>query len=134
MIKTILMGLGAAGLVSGSYFGSTQLGLRTETWREVVVEVSETPSFDSLGQNLFTPDGTRLILTSIRPAGEVYGGKHRIRANVKVTERLALDVFRSRMVRTYSMDRVAVERTVREAAGLATGKFQPSEATWQELP
>ncbi len=126
------MGLAAAGLVTGSYFGSTALGLRTEGWREVTVEVGQMPSYERVGQNVFTPDGTRVILTSIAPMGR--GGSYRVTAQVQVTERLALEVFEGRMARSYAMDRTAVERTVKEAVGVDAGKFQASRKEWLACP
>jgi hypothetical protein len=133
MIKPLLMGLGTAGLISGSYLGSTQLGLRTEGWREVTVEVSKLPSYDRVGQNLYTPGGTRVILSSITPLEGNYGGRYSIRANVRVTNRLALNPFPIRMVRSYAMDQIAVERSIREAVGADPGKFQPSQREWHPV-
>lgn len=133
MIKATLMSLAGAGIVTGSYFGSTQLGLRTEAWREVTVEVAQPPKYDRVGQNLFAPDGTRLMMSSIRPINGNYGGKYLITAQVRVTERLALQPHQGRMARSYAMDRGAVERTLREAAGVDPGKFQPSQREWHEV-
>lgn len=133
MIKATLMSLAGAGIVTGSYFGSTQLGLRTEAWREVTVEVAQPPKYDRVGQNLFAPDGTRLMMSSIRPINGNYGGKYLITAQVRVTERLALQPRQGRMARSYAMDRGAVERTLREAAGVDPGKFQPSEKEWHAV-
>ncbi|WP_035612257.1 hypothetical protein [Haloferula sp. BvORR071] len=113
--------------------GSTQLGLRTEGWREVTVEVAKPPSYEQVGQNLFTPDGTRIILNSITPGDGNYGGKHFICANVRVTNRLTLNPFPLHMVSSYAMDQVAVERTVREAVGADPGKFQPSQREWHPV-
>jgi hypothetical protein len=133
MIKVTLMSLAGAGIAIGSYFGSTELGLRTEAWREVTVEVAQPPKYDRVGQNLFTPDGTRMLVSSIQPAGENYGGKYLITAQVRVTERLTLQPQRGRMARSYAMDRGAVERTLREAAGVDPGKFQPSQREWHPV-
>lgn len=126
MIKATLMGLAAAGLVTGSYFGSTALGLRTEGWREVAVEVGQVPDYERVGQNLFAADGTRIILSSIQRVG----GKYRVTAQVQVTERLALEPFQGRMARSYAMDRTSVERTVKEAVGVDPGRFEPSRKVW----
>jgi hypothetical protein len=133
MIKATLMSLAGAGIVIGSYYGSTKLGLRTEAWQEVTVEIAQVPKYDQVGQNLFAPDGTKMILNSIRPAGGNYGGKYLITAQVRVTERLALEPFQGRMARSYAMDRTAVDRTLREAVGVDPGKFQPSEREWHPV-
>jgi hypothetical protein len=126
MIKPILAAIGLTGLFAGSYLGSTRLGLRTEGWQQVKFEVPGKPSFDAVGQNLYTTDGTRLIITEIRRAGN----GHIVAANVRVTRRLALAPFPTRMVRSYAIDRKAVERTLREATGFTPGKFEPSGKEW----
>lgn len=133
MIKATLMSLAGAGIVNGSYYGSTQLGLRTEAWRELTVELSQPPKYDRVGQNLFAPDGTRMVLSSIQPAGPNYGGKYLVTAKVEVTERLALELFERRMARSYAMDQVAVERTIREAVGVDAGKFRASQREWHPV-
>ena len=127
MIKPIFAAIGLTGLFTGSYFGSTKLGLRTEGWQRVAFEVAEKPCYDAVGQNLFTPDGTRLIVTEIRRR---QGGGHLVAADVRVTHRLALDLFPTRMVRSYAIDRKAVERVVREATGQVPGRFEPSGKEW----
>jgi hypothetical protein len=73
------------------------------------------------------------LLSSIQPAGANYGGKYLITAEVQVTERLALELFQGRMVRSYAMDRAGVERTLREAVGVDAGKFRPSEKKWHPV-
>lgn len=127
MIRHVFATIGLIGLATGSYFGSTQLGLRTEGWHEVALEVPGRPSFAALGQNLYTTDGTRLFLTSIAPAGH---GKHVVQASVRVTNRLALSLFPTRMVRSYAIDRKAVERAVKQATGYVPDKFEPSAKEW----
>ena len=127
MIKPIFAVIGLTGLITGSYFGSTKLGLRTEGWQQVTFQVSGKPNFDAVGRNLYTTDGTRLIVTEIS-LGK--GSGHRVTADVRVTNRLALSLFPTRMVRSYAIDRKAVERAVREATGYHPGKFEPSEKEW----
>jgi hypothetical protein len=127
MIKPFFAAVGLIGLVTGSYLGSTRLGLRTEGWQQVALEVPGKPSFAAVGQNCYTVDGTRLIMTEIRRGK---GGGYVVTADVRVTQRLALSLFPTRMVRSYSLDRKAVERAVREAAGCDPGKFEPSEKEW----
>ena len=130
MIKAAIMCLTAAGITIGSYYGSTELGLRSEAWREVTVEIAQMPKYDRVGHNLFAPDGTRMVLSSIEPRGGNYGGNYLITAKVRVTERLALRPLEGKMARSYSMDRPAVERALREAVGADQGKFQASEREW----
>ena len=127
MIKPIFSALGLVGLFTGSYFGSTELGLRSEGWHEVSFEVPGRPSFDAVGQNLYTPDGTKLIVTAISHGK---GGGHVVEANVRVTNRLALCLFPTRMEQSYALDRKAVERVVLQATGYAPGRFEPSEKEW----
>ena len=98
-----------------------------EGWREVSFEVPGRPSFAAVGQNLYTPDGTKLIVTAINPGK---GGGHVVEANVRVTHRLALCLFPTRMEQSYALDRTAVERVVLQATGYAPSRFEPSEKEW----
>jgi hypothetical protein len=127
MIKPFFAAVGLIGLFTGSYFGSTKLGLRTEGWQQVTLEVPGKPSFAAVGQNCYTTDGTRLIVTEIRRGKD---GGYVVKADVTVTHRLALSLFPTRMVRSYSINRKAVTRAVHEAAGYDPGKFEPSEKEW----
>ena len=127
MIKPFFAAVGLIGLFTGSYFGSTKLGLRSEGWQQVTLDLPGKPSYEAVGQNRYTTDGTRLIVTEIRRG---HGGGYVVKADVRVTKRLALALFPTRMVGSYAIDRKAVERTIREAAGCAPGKFEPSGKEW----
>jgi hypothetical protein len=129
-MKPVLAIFGTLIVIVGSYFGSTELGLRSEGTLDVQVEALKTPSYAAVGQDLYTADGTKLLLTSITRPNGTRGGKHVIHAKVKGTHRYALQLFPTRMVHTFSMDRSAIERTLREAAGEAPGAFVASDRQW----
>jgi hypothetical protein len=129
-MKPVLAFFGALAVTVGSYFGSTQLGLRTEGSLDVQIDASKSPSYAAVGQNLYTADGTTLLLTSITRDRATTGGKHVIHAKVKGTHRYALQLFPTRMVHSFSMDRQAVERTLREAAGEPQGQFVATDRQW----
>lgn len=127
MIKKSLAAIGLIGLFTGSYYGSTKLGLRTEGWQDVRYEVEGEPSYDSVGQYLYDTDGTKFMVSSICPNKM---GAHVIEARVRVTNRLALNLFSKRMEKSYTMNKKAIERAVLQAAGVSAGRFEPSEKEW----
>jgi hypothetical protein len=129
-MKPVLAFFGALTVIVGSYFGSTQLGLRSEGTLDVQVDASRIPSYSAVGQDLYTADGTRLLLTSITRPNGTKGGKHVIHAKVKGTHRYALQLFPTRMVHTFSMDRGAIERTLREAVGETPEAFVAADRRW----
>jgi len=130
MIKPTLAATGLISLFAGSFYGSTELGLRSTGWREIEVKVASRPSYSEVGKNLFTNDGTKLLVTSIKRGK---GAQHMIRAKVQVTERKALSLFPLRWSRSFSMDQAAAERTVLEAAGISPGAFVPSTPKWHAV-
>ncbi|MCW1914577.1 hypothetical protein OJ996_13390 [Luteolibacter sp. GHJ8] len=127
MIKTSIAAIGLIGLFTGSYYGSTKLGLRTEGWQNVRFEVADKPSFAAVGQYLYDSDGTKFMVSAICPNKT---GDHVIEARVRVTNRLALNLFPTRMEKSYAMNKKAIERAVLQAAGVDTGHFEPSEKEW----
>lgn len=129
-MKPALAFFGALTVIVGSYFGSTQLGLRSEGTLDVQVEASKQPSYAAVGQNLYTQDGTKLLLTSITRPDGTKGSKHVIHAKVKGTHRYALQLFPTRMVHTFSMDQGSIERTLKEATGEEPGTFIASNRQW----
>lgn len=129
-MKPFLVLFGAASIVTGSYFGSTQLGLRSEGALDVQVELPRKPRCEPVGQNLYTQDGTKLLVTSVTRDRTSMGTKHVIHASVRGTHRYALQLFPTRMIHTFSMDRQAIERTLREAAGEARGEFVATDRQW----
>jgi len=133
-MKPALAFLGALVVFGGSYLGSTQLGLRTEGFLDVQVEASKLPSYAAVGQDLYTPDGTKLLVTSITRERSAKSVKHVIHASVKGTHRYALQLFPTRMVHTFSMDRQAIERTLLEAAGMPQGEFVATTRQWHLVP
>jgi hypothetical protein len=127
MIKPTIAALGLIGLFTGSYFGSTKLGLRTEGWQVVHFEVPGKPSFASVGQSLYDSDGTKLMVTSI---ARNKAGNYVVEAEVRVTNRLALSLFPTRMEKSYAMNKKAVQRAVLQALGVPADRFEPSEKEW----
>ena len=127
MIKPTIAVLGLIGLFTGSYFGSTKLGLRTEGWQAVHFEMPGKPSFSPVGQSLYDSDGTKLMVTSI---ARNKAGNYVVEAEVRVTNRLALSLFPTRMEKSYAMNKKAVQRAVLQAVGAPADRFEPSEKEW----
>lgn len=130
MIKPTIAALGLIGLFTGSYFGSTKLGLRTEGWQVVHFEVPGKPSFASVGQSLYDSDGTKFMVSSIARSR---AGTYVVEAEVRVTNRLALRLFPTRMEKSYAMNKKAVRRAVLLAVGAPADRFEPSEKEWIAL-
>ena len=129
-MKPVLASLGAIALFGASYLGSTQLGLRTQGSYDLEIETGSNPKYDSVGRCLYTQDGTNVLVTAISRKGGL-GNRHIIHGSVKGTHRYALQLFPTRMVHTFSMDRGAVEKTLlKEAAGEAPGPFIASNREW----
>ncbi|QJE95861.1 hypothetical protein [Luteolibacter luteus] len=129
-MKPVFAIFGALTVTVGSYFGSTQLGLRAEGSLDVQVEASRSPSYAAVGHDLYTADGTKLLLSSITRPNGTKGSKHMIHGTVKGTHRYALQLFPTRMVHTFSMDQEAVERALLEATGEPQGPFVASNRQW----
>lgn len=130
-MKPALATLAILALTGFSYYGSTQLGLRTEGSLDIQVEAPKLPRYDSVGRNLYSHDGTKLLMTAIERRKGPNGTKHVIHASVKGTHRYALQLFPARMVHTFSIDRKAAERTILEAAGVPQGRFIPTSRRWE---
>ena len=110
---------------------STQVGLRTEGWYRVVVELPENPGYDAVGQTFPTPDGSRVLVTSVTRAGH---GKHAIHAKVQGTHRYALAFFPTRWEHSFAMDRPALEWSLRQAGGMPIAPMeQAAGRRWHVL-
>lgn len=132
-MKSLLVFSAVPLLAAGSYYCSTEIGLRTNGWTDVVVSTAKVPSYAPVGQNVFSADGTKLLVTSISRVAGQDGMKHEIHASVQGTHRYALQLFPTRMVHTFSMDRKAVDRAVLESAGITGGQFEASRKEWHIL-
>ena len=132
-MKQALVILGSLAIFGGSYYCSTQIGLRTNGSLDVQFEAPKPPVYTAVGQNLYSQDGTKLMVTSISRESGMKGSKHVIRASVKGTHRYALQLFPTRMVHTFLMDKKAVERTVLEAVGTPPGDFIASSREWHQI-
>lgn len=113
LFKPVLFALGAGALVTTSYYVSTEVGLRSEGWHEVSVEMPRSPGYAAVGQSYSTPDGSKLLVTAVTR----HEGKYTLHAKVQVTHRYALAMFPTRWEHTYSMDMPSVEWTLRHQAG-----------------
>jgi hypothetical protein len=133
MMKPLLVLSAVPLLAAGSYYCSTEIGLRTTGWTDVVVDTTKVPSYAPVGQNVYSADGTKLLVTSISRVSGENGMKHEIHASVQGTHRYALQLFPTRMVHTFSMDRKAVDRAVLEAAGVPSGQYEASHQEWHVL-
>lgn len=133
-IKATLAFIGVLSLFGGSYYCSTQIGFRTEGALDLKFKASRSPIYDAVGRNLYSHDGTKLMVTAItRERGTKGTGTHVIHASVKGTHRYALQLFPTRMVHSFSMNRQAVERTVLEAAGMPQTEFVSTEREWHVI-
>ncbi|MEK7949563.1 hypothetical protein [Luteolibacter soli] len=113
LFKPALVALGAGTLIAGSYYVSTEVGLQTEGWHEVSVEMARNPGYAAVGQSYFTPDGSKLLVTAITR----HEGKFILQARVQVTHRYALAMFPTRWEHSFAMDTPSVEWTLRQASG-----------------
>ncbi len=130
-MKRALAILAFLALTVGSYYGSTQLGLRTEGSLDIQVVSPKLPDYDATGRSLYSQDGTRLLVTSVERRRGPDGMKHVIHASVDGTHRYTLQLHPTRMVHTFSMDRKAVERTILEAVGVPQGEFVATNRRWE---
>ena len=130
-MKRLLALLAIHTLLGSSYYCSTQIGLRTDGSLEVLIESPQPPAYEAVGRSLYSQDGAKLLVTSITHERGAEGIRHIIRASVRGTHRYALQLFPTRMVHSFSMDRKAVERTLLEAAGIPQGEFVATNRQWE---
>jgi len=129
MSKSILAIVGAAALVGSSIYVSTQVGLQTEGWHEVVVELPKNPGYAAVGQTYSTPDGSKVLVTAVRREN----GKHVMQAKIQGTHRYALALFPIRFEHTFAMDQPSLEWTLRQACGSSTPLGRPAGREWHVL-
>ena len=135
MIKASLSVLGLALLTGTSYHVCTEIGFQTKGSHEVVVEVLGRPSYESVGQCLYAPDGNKLLVNAISRGNDSQGAKHEVRATVYGTHRYSLALFPARCVHAFSMDRPAVERTIKEAIAMKPEGLPPApHRRWHLIP
>lgn len=120
MIKPVLALFAAVSMAATSYHVSTSVGLRFSGEHEVVIDLPGKPRHPPVGDNLFTPDGSRLLVTGISGFG---GGEHQVHTKVSGTHRYALAMFPARIIHSFEMDLPAVEWTVMRATGAAARPF-----------
>jgi hypothetical protein len=129
MSKSILAIVSAAALVGSSIYVSTQVGLQTEGWHEVVVELPKNPGYAAVGQTYSTPDGSKVLVTAVRREN----GKHVMQAKIQGTHRYALALFPIRFEHTFAMDQPSLEWTLRQACGSSTPLGRPAGREWHVL-
>jgi hypothetical protein len=131
LIKPALAALGATTLFAASFYVSTEVGFQTSGWHEVTVELPRNPGFAAVGQTFATPDGSKLLVTAIRP-GE--SGKHHIHGKVEGMHRYALALFPTRWEHSFAMDRSSLEWTLRHAGGQPLSPLEsPPQRRWHVL-
>lgn len=131
MRKEFLAIPGTALLLGVCGYVSTQIGLRTEGWHQVVVELSRDPGYEAVGQTFSTPDGGKILVTSVTRARQ---GKHEVQAQIHGTHRYALAFFPTRLEHSFAMDRPALEWTLRQAGGMPTAPMEQAvERRWHVL-
>jgi len=114
LFKPVLVALGAGVLTTISYYISTAVGLQSEGWHEVSMEMPRNPGYAAVGQSYSTPDGSKLLVTAVTR----HEGKFTLHAKVQGTHRYALAMFPTRWEHTFAMDTPSVEWTLRQAGGL----------------
>ncbi len=130
MLKPILAVVGAAALVGSSIYVSTQVGLRSEGWHEVVVELPRNPDYAAVGQTYPTPDGSKVLVTAVRREH----GKHLVHARIHGSHRYVLAFFPVRWEHSFAMDRASLEWTLRQACGLSPAPLgRPCGRQWHVL-
>ncbi|MCW1885585.1 hypothetical protein OKA04_12670 [Luteolibacter flavescens] len=113
LFKPTLATLGVSALIVTCTYVSTEVGLRSEGWHEVTVEMPRNPGYGTVGQSLFTPDGSKVLVTAVTKEN----GKHLVHAKVEGTHRYALALFPTRWEHSFAMDTPSLEWTVRQASG-----------------
>ena len=129
MSKSIFAVIGAAALTGSCFYVSTQVGLQTEGWHEVVVELPRNPGYAAVGQTYSTPDGSKVLVTAVRREN----GKHIVEAKTQVTHRYALALFPIRFEHSFAMDQPSVEWTLHQACGSPTPLGTSSGREWHLL-
>jgi hypothetical protein len=129
MSKSFLAVVGVAALVCTSFYVSTQVGLQTEGWHDVTVEMPRNPGYAAVGQTYFTPDGSKLLVTSVRRDH----GKHIIDARIQGTHRYVVGLFPLRLDHSFAMDRPSMEWTLRQAFGSNALLGRPGGREWHVL-
>ena len=131
MIKASLSLLALTLVTAASYHVCTEVGFRTPGSHVLVVEVTGRPSYDSVGQNLYARDGSKVLVNGISRGD---GAKHEIHATVYGTHRYSLALFPTRWVHAFSMDQPAVELAVKEATVMnPDGAVHESQRRWHVL-
>jgi hypothetical protein len=129
MIKPILAVVGVAALACTSFYVSTQVGLQTEGWHDVTLEMPRHPGYGTVGQTYTTPDGSKVLVSAVRRED----GKYLIDARVQGTHRYALALFPLRWEHSFAMDQPSVEWTLRDACGSRVALARPSGREWHLL-
>jgi hypothetical protein len=131
MIKRILAVVVAATLVGSSIYISTQIGLQSEGWHEVMVELPRNPTdYAAVGQTYSTPDGSKVLVTAVRREH----GKFRIHARIQGTHRYALALSPLRWEHSFAMDQGSLEWTLRQVCGLSPAPLgRACEREWHVL-
>jgi len=129
MSKSFLAVIGVAALVGSGFYVSTRVGLQTEGWYDVTVEMPRNPGYASVGQTYSTPDGSKVLVTSVRREQ----GKHVIHARVQGTHRYALALFPVRCEHSFAMDQPSMEWTLRQACGSTAPLDRPCGREWHVL-
>jgi hypothetical protein len=129
MSKSFLAVVGVAVLAGSSFYVSTRVGLQTEGWHEVTVAMPRNPGYASVGQTFCTPDGSKLLVTSVRREE----GKHVVDAKIQGTHRYLLGLFPLRLDHSFAMDRQSMEWTIRQACGSTAPLGRPEGREWHEL-
>ena len=100
------------GIFTTSFFVSTQVGLRSEGWHEVTLDLARNPGYAAVGRTYSSPDGSKVMVTGISGTER---GKPQVSANVYGTHRYALALFPLRWEHSFEMDRPALDWTLRQA-------------------
>ena len=127
--KVLSASLGLASLFAASYHVCTEVGLRTEGWHEVTVELPRHPGYAAVGQSFATPDGSKVLVTAVTRERDRY----RIHANIHGTHRHALSLFPVRWQHAFAMDMPGLEWTLQRIAGTPPAPHLPAGRQWHVL-
>ena len=130
MSKSILAIVGAAAIAGSCIYVSTQVGLQTEGWHEVVVEMPRNPGYAAVGQTYSAPDGSKVLVTAVTRDDH---GKHLLHAKIQGTHRYVLALDPIRWEHSFAMDQPSLEWTLRHACGSSTPLGRPVGSEWHVL-
>jgi hypothetical protein len=130
MSRSFLAVVGVAAVACTGFYVSTQVGLQSEGWHDVTVELPRNPGYAAVGQTYSTPDGSKLLVTSVRRDHQ----KHVVEGRIQGTHRYVVGLFPIRIEHSFAMDRPSAEWALRQACGATAPLGRPEGRQWHVLP